>query len=280
MNYNDVDKIVLRNVYKITKCKMNPCNDPRTGRPMPHIRTVDSNGNMEKLEEDKIRDNSKLVPLPEDIEIELYDGKVFDLTDNYERSLWEAIKYSPLIAEDRWAKLSDGTSKIDGDAERYGSGEWYVETPGKESMTFNNKRQKVNNAQKYLFDDSRENIYIKARLIGAKMNGYNFDEVLEFMLKAAEKNPDQIIDLYTGSDMRLRILFVTAIDKDVIKFSNGVYLYNHNAIGVTEEASILFLKQAVNKDIYRSIEIETFPELVVDSDILEETKRVMPKIKK
>lgn len=259
---DDSNKIVMRNALKITKCTMNPCIDPSTGRYPDHVRRVDSNGDIVYKDGDLSKKNGSndLMPISELDEIVLFDGKEFDLNDIHDRSQWEAIKYSPLIAEERKAKDANGKYIIDGDENRYGEGMFYIERPIQESQSSNNKRQLVHNAQTYLFNDSRDALYIKARLLGVKMTGLPYDEVLDFMLKEAEKKPNKVIDLYTGTDMRLRILFVSAIDKGVITHRNGVYSYSNTSMGLTEESCLIWLKQAVNKDIIDSIEIETFPE--------------------
>ena len=273
------NKIVIRNVFKVPKCRMNPAIDPKTGRYPEHVRRVDSNGDIVYKEGDlsKKKGADDLEPISELDVIEIYDGKEFDLSDIHDRSQWEAIKHSPLIAEERYQKDEFGKFVIDGDANRYGPAEFYIERPTVESQQLNNKRQMIHNAQAYLFGDSRDAIYIKARLIGAKMNGSPYDEVLDFLLKEAEKNPKKIIDLYTGSDMRLRILFVTALDKDVIKYRAGVYSYNNTNIGITEESCLIWLQQAAHSDILKSIEMETYPEAYLKSEDKKEPVKTFAK---
>lgn len=279
MIMSDNNKIVLRNVLKIPKCKMNPSIDPRTGRYPDHVRRVDSNGDMIFKDGDlkpKTGPND-LEPISELMIVELYDGKEFDLNDIHDRSVWEAIKYSPLIAEDRWQKDPSGKYVIDGDSNRYGSGEFYIERPVLESQLSNNKMQLVHNAQAFLFQDSREGLYIKARLVGANMSLFPYDEVLDFMLKEAAKQPNKIIDLYTGPDLRFRVLLATAIDKGILKEKAGVIFYNNITLGMSEDSAILFLKQEANKDLLNSVEFETFPENY-KRDTKKEEIKVVPKV--
>lgn len=278
MSLNET-KIVIRSVFKITKCKMNPAIDPKTGRFPEHVRRVNSDGDI--IYKDGDLSNKKtdkdLEPISELDVIEIYDGKEFDLTDIHDRSQWEAIKYSPLIAEERYQKDENGKYVIDGDANRYGAAEFYIERPTLESQSLNNKRQMIHNAQAFLFSDSRDAIYIKARLMGAKMNGSPYDEVLDFLLKESEKNPKKVIDLYTGSDMRLRIIFVTAVDKGIIRYNSGVYSYNNTSIGLTDESCLIWLKQSTNSDTLKAIEMETFPENFIKSKDEKETVKTFAK---
>ena len=254
------DDIIIRSVFKLTKCKMNPAIDPKTGRYPEHIRRVDSNGDVIMLDGDKNPKNELDIIAETDI-IEIYDGKIFHLDNKYEKSQWEAIKYSPLIAEERWAKDEKGNFIIDGNVEHYGAAEFYIDRPGKESQASNNKAQLVYTAQGHIFQDSRDGLYIKARILGSKFNGLPYDDVLEFMLKEASKNPNKIIELYTGGDFKLEVLFVTAIDKGVILERNGGYIYGKQSIGLTKESVMLWMKQPQNKDILDSITTETYPEL-------------------
>jgi 23S rRNA A2030 N6-methylase RlmJ len=50
-------------------------------------------------------------------------------------------------------------------------------------------------------------------------------DVEDYLLQVAEKNPDKIISLYTGSDTNLRLLFIDARDKKVIVSKNKIYCY-------------------------------------------------------
>ena len=269
---NDGTLIRLRNVYKLPKCRMQPAIDPKTGRFPEHIVMLKPDGStFREAETEKKAAQLKLVPIMENEVVELYDGITFDLSDVHERSLWEAIKNSPLIAEERYTKDSSGRYVIDGDANRYGYADWYVERPDREAQSFNSKVQLVHNAQAFLFNDSRDNLYIKSRLLGARMDGLSYDEVLNWMLDQATKKPERIIDLYTGADTRLKIILVTAIDKGVVRNKNGAYTYGNMTIGMTEESVILWMKQAVNAEYVRSIEFETFPDATTSLESKKDT---------
>ena len=99
---NDGTIIRLRNVYKLPKCKMEPSIDPKTGRLPEHIIELKPDGStFREAETEKKAKQMNLTPLMANMNVELYDGITFDLEDIYDRSVWEAIKHSPLIAEER-----------------------------------------------------------------------------------------------------------------------------------------------------------------------------------
>ena len=122
---NDGTIIRLRNVYKLPKCKMEPSIDPKTGRLPEHIIELKPDGStFREAETEKKAKQMNLTPLMANMNVDLYDGITFDLEDIYDRSVWEAIKHSPLIAEERYSKDSTGSYVIDGDASRYGYVDW------------------------------------------------------------------------------------------------------------------------------------------------------------
>ena len=61
------NKIVIRNVFKVPKCRMNPAIDPKTGRYPEHVRRVDSNGDIVYKEGDlsKKKGTDDLEPISE-----------------------------------------------------------------------------------------------------------------------------------------------------------------------------------------------------------------------
>jgi hypothetical protein len=72
-------------------------------------------------------------------------------------------------------------------------------------------------------------------------------DVLDYLISVAEKNPQKIIDLYTGGDTSLRLLFIEAKEKKVIYIKNKIYLYGDNiALGATDDAVIAWMKEPRN----------------------------------
>ena len=114
-----------------------------------------------------------------------------------------------------------------------------------------------------------ENRYaVDARLLGHRMEGMPDADVTDYLLQVAERDPDKIINLYTGGDTAIRLLFIEARDKNIIVRKNKLYQYADNVIlGATDEAAILFLKDPKNANVYKLIKQDTYPELMgKDSD--------------
>jgi len=88
-------------------------------------------------------------------------------------------------------------------------------------------------------------------------------DVTDYLLQVAERDPEKIINIYTGGDTAVRLLFIEARDKHVILYKNKLYTYADNVVlGATDEAAILFLKDPKNANIYKLIKRDTYPELM------------------
>lgn len=254
------NKIVIRSVYKVTSCIMEPAPDQRTGKFAKCVRKVNSQGDLLLTDEDRRNGFENLIGENETILI--FDGKEFDLDDPYDAAWWEAIRNSRRIAADRSKKDENGHLIIDGDSTRYGSAEFYVEYPGREAKVKIDKRRDVNRAEQFIFDDTNEGVYTKAKILGSNMNNLPVDTVVEYLLDVASKSPKKIIDLYTGQDIHLHILLVDALDKGVIKHINKqFYKYGENTVlGASTDSVIAWMKFPNNKGVLDMIKAETYPD--------------------
>ena len=258
--------IILRSVYgKVGQSyTMNACIDPRTGMYPQHIKSVDKNNDMILSDKDKSSGN---IFIKETEEITVTDGTVFDLTNPIQKARWEAIKHSPLIATERFVYNSKGESLIDGNRERYGIAVLYIERPGEDSKLKNNKKKIITEACNYIFKDSKEDQIVKCKLLGKDMRNAYPSDVEDFLINYAEKYPQKIIDLYTGTDTTLRMLFIDSLNKGVIVQKSGIYMYGDRInIGITDDACITWCKQPENQKFVELIKRDTYPELYQAED--------------
>lgn len=266
--------IVLRSVNgKVNqKYYMNPCRDKKTGRYPDVVKQVNSQGDMILTDAER---NSGKYFIKVDQSFVIEDGKTFDLNDPYDAAEWEAIKNCPLIAPDRYAKDEQGNFLIDGTMgwkntrPRYGVAELYIERPGYESVQKVNRKRKIHNAISFILDDPKgiEGRVLIARLLGKHMTNIPDADVEDYLISVAEKNPDKIIDLYTGDDITLRLLFLEAKDKHIIYVKNKLYLYADNIVlGATDDAVIAWMKNPKNKKVLELIQKDTYPDLYSSED--------------
>ena len=269
--------VILRSVYgKVgQKYFITPCKDPKTGRFPNCVRLVDSNGDM--ILSDKDKNNTEQPLIPENRVFIIEDGTQFDLSDPWKKAEWESIKNAPIIAPSRDARDAKGNLLIDGaKAEglvaqmraRYGIAELYVETPGVETTHRVNRKRLVHDAETYIYEDPKgaEGRVLAARLLGKNMKNAPDSEVTDFLLKIADKDPRKIINLYTGSDTKLRLLFIEAKEKHVIVVKNKVYMYNEEVLGITDDAVITYMQNPKNAKILDLITKDTYPEMAKKND--------------
>ena len=257
-------KIVLRSVFGKVGMKyyIQPSRD-KNGNWPECVKQVDSFGNM--IVSDAERNSGKpFIKVTETFTIE--DGKTFDLTDPWDQARWEAIKNCPMIADFRGQRDAKGNLIIDGDAKRYGRAELYIERPGVETAKKVSKRQKIHDAESYIFDDPKgaEGRLKVARILGKHMSHASDSDIKDYLLEIASRDPDKIIKLYTGEDLELRTLFLDARDKGIIRSSSGIYIYGDGiSLGGTADVVISWMRDPRNKKMLESIKRDTYPELEV-----------------
>jgi hypothetical protein len=274
MQPDNSNLVVIRSVYRVTKMLVEPARHPKTNRYADCVRTLDSNGNMILSDADRKKDISLFIP--EDKAIEIYDGKTFDLNDPYEAAQWDAIKYSRRIAKARDEKDETGNLVIDGNAVRYGNAEFYVEIPGLEAKAISSKKRKIHEAEAYIYNDTYEGLYTKARVLGMMVKGLSHSEVEQELIKRAQIKPEQVKDLYEGKETYFRILFVDALDKNVIKKRDNLFYYGDLLLGSNEETVINYMRNPETKTIMDTIRAEVYGEDYVTRD---QTTEVTKEIK-
>lgn len=262
------NKIIIRSAYKITKGRFEPAINPMTNRYADCVRPVDSNGDIRLNEED--RKTGRFV-IAENESIELYDGKEFNLDNEMDKCWWEAIKHSKRIAGDRFERNAKGELVIDGGKNRYGSAEFYVERPGYEAKLKNNRNREVFEAKAFIYQDTSEGLLQKVKLLGHTMIGRPIDEVEQYLIDYAERNPEKVKDLYTGADTQLRLLLIDALDRGVIVNKGGLYQYGENiALGATDNSVVLWFKNPDNKKMFEMLKREVYPEYYPSTTTIED----------
>lgn len=272
-------KIVLRSVRgKVgIVVKVQPCINPETGEYADCVKKVDSNGDM-ILSEAERNDPNRPYFIKETDTFDIVDGTTFDLENVRQRFIWEAIQYCPLIAPDYYSKDKNGNSLINGtpgdytlkdylnrNPRRFGIAELYIERPGVEANRRVSRKKLVHDAEAFIYNDERgyDGRVLKARLLGHRMEGMADADVTDYLLQVAERDPEKIINIYTGGDTAVRLLFIEARDKNIILYKNKLFTYADGVVlGATDEAAILFLKDPKNANVYKLIKQDTYPELM------------------
>ena len=255
--------ITIRSAYgKLKEYHFQPCKQ-RNGLNQPFVRKVryNADGSSEMiLSEADMRDPESAYFLPEDMDIVVTDGTTFDLSDPLQRNKWLAIKDSDLIVPTRDAKDEHGNLIIDGDKRRYGLAELWVDIPGEQSEKSVNRKKLITKAWTFIENDSVEGRLTKCKLLGRVMRNAPASDVMDYLYQKAEKSPATIIELYTSSDMALKLLIIDAKDRNKIIKKNGMFMYGDNILGATDDAVIQFCKTPANKAVLDMLKADVYPE--------------------
>lgn len=271
INFTNI--IVLRTIYdKVSDMKyfIQPIRDKRTGQYPKCIKRVTSEGNM--IMSDKEKDEyaeGKVAFFPETHVFTVQNGKSYNLDDIWQAAEWEAIKNCPLIAPDRNAKDAQGNLIIDGPISRpnkptrNGIAELYIDHPGLDTQRKVSRKQLIHKAESFIFEDQRgaDGQRSMARILGKDMSNQPIADVIDFLTRIAEKDPNKIINLYTGGDIALRLLLIDAKEKRVIYIKNKLYLYGDNIVlGATDDAALAWMKDPKNMQVLELIKKDTYPD--------------------
>lgn len=258
------NEIIIRSVYgKVNQTYfIQPCPNPKTGKLPLCVKTVDSNGDMILSENDisEMSSGEKHFIAANEV-FAITDGTIFDLDDVVDKAKWEAIEHCNWIAKDRYERDANGNLIIDGGAVRYGVADLYVERPGEIAKAKISKKQLIHRACDYIYNDSESNRIKKCKVLGRNLNNAIPADVLDFLIDKAEKEPKKIIDLYEGEDWKIQLFILDAIDRGVVRKSDGFYKYDDKNLGASMEAVVLFMKDVRFKQLRNSIMVETYPEL-------------------
>ena len=264
------NEIILRSVYgKVNQTYfIQPCPNPKTGKFPDCVKTVDSHGDMILSEDDvKAMSSGEKHFIPANFVFEIVDGTRFDLDDIVDKAKWESIEHCNWIAKDRYQRDSEGNLIIDGGAKRYGVADLYVERPGEITKVKLNKKQLVHRACSYIYEDSEQERIKKCKVLGRNLSNAVPSDIEDYLISYAEKDPKTIINLYEGEDWKMQLFILDAIERGVIRRSEGIYKYDDKILGASMEAVVIFLRDVRFKKILDSLKRETYPNLLPKSDI-------------
>ena len=279
---NDLEfdnKIILKSVYGKGDLTyyIQTTPDPKTGLYASCVRKVNSAGDMILSEKDRTEyAEGRAVFFPENHIFTIkpgYSGKVYDLNNMKDKSEWECIKHNKLIAKDRNEKDANGNFVIDGvrptknNPGRNGIAELYIDRPGLDTIQRVSRKKMIHQAESFILNDQKgyDGQLNMALILGKDMSNQPAADVVDYLLRVADKNPEKIIQLYTRGDTYLRLLFISARKKNIIRIKNKLYLYGDDIVlGATDDAVITWMKNPDNKKTLELIQKETFPDYFPD----------------
>lgn len=98
-------------------------------------------------------------------------------------------------------------------------------------------------------------------------------DITDYLVDIAEKDPKKILDLYEDEGWKMQLFILEAIDRGVIRKTDGIYKYDDKVLGGSIDATVITLKDIRLRKLLESIKKETYPNLLDNISIkhLEDT---------
>jgi len=226
--------IILKSYYKDSKATIAPAKDIN-GRYQGIIENIPE---IKKLEMGYVPDiNSR---------VKIYDGISIDLNDKTWAKDWEWMRHCREIADD----FASGQATP--------GAYFYIFRAGLESAKKVSAMEKRVKLMNYILNDSNENLYNRASILGMNMDAEVISEVKEFLLGMVTTEPAKIAKVYESTTFSLELLYMHAIKKESIKLRNGVYTFGEFLLGTDKKAVISFFANPKNQSAVRAIEAMTY----------------------
>lgn len=217
--------ITLKSVFKAGNYTVQPAKDP----------TKNWFHGVPRLSEDE---KKKLDFWTEpSSKLTLKDGYEFDLNDPIQAANWKWVKALPCIA------MSFE------EAQKTPSAEFYVNIAGREARKANESSDLKYKAVKYIMEDSPTHYENRALILGADLIGESPEEIKKILIEMAERQPLRIIASYEAKNLQIKLLYIRAKQKNIIKMQDGVIVFGSNILGVNEEGALALLSTKENSQI-------------------------------
>lgn len=231
--------VTLRTVWsKEQKLHLDPVYDPIT----QWYKGVDrlSNAQKEKMN----------FHVDENSTIELHNGINFNLNERVGRMQWDWVQWTVAIAED-----FEACQKTPGAM-------FYIDNEEREAQTGLTESEAILKAMNYVQTDKSANWKSRIRLLGLNMDEDPDLTVKNYLMNMARKieSAYKVIDVYENNELGVQLLYLQAMDKNIIIKKNGAYLFGDTVLGISDESVLGFLKDPNNSIIIEQINKETNPE--------------------
>lgn len=85
-----------------------------------------------------------------------------------------------------------------------------------------------------------------SRLVGLHVKNLSKTQVEAGLLNFCENSPEVVLDMFKDNDKDVKIFFKKLVDKGILNFKKGKYVYNEEVIGINEDYAIQYLKDKKN----------------------------------
>lgn len=203
---------------------------------------------------DREKENRDYFVDPVTTKLILEEGVEFDLNNEIDAINWKWVQHLPEVAHSFE------------EAQHSPEAMFYVEMSGRESAKKNKEISTKFKAIQKVLEDAQTNYINRALLLGFDMEGSHPEEVKEFLLTMAERNPERVIEIYDNKLMGIRLLFIKAEKEGIITKESGLYKYGTTVLGVDEKGAIQTLSDRGNKELVDLLDKQVNPEYHASDD--------------
>ena len=221
--------ITLKGVFsKSIKCTVQPSRDKERG--WFH--------GVPRLSEDQKKDLSYFTT--PDSKLVLVDGMTFDLRDEVQKANWEWVKHSNMVA-----------MSYD-ECQRSSQAQFYVHISGREAREANKISDFKYKAMKYIMEDSPTNYENRALILDNDLAGESPEEIKKILVDIATRQPLRVIAAYEAKNLNIKLLYLQAVQRNIIKKEEGMMLFGSTILGMNMEGALAFLQ---TKDHFKILEM-------------------------
>lgn len=234
-NGTPADKvIILKSFYKDDKATISPAKDVNRR----YLGIKENIPEIKKLE-------MGYVPGVES-RVRIYDGIEIDLNDPTWAKDWEWMKHcSEISADFATGQATPGAY-------------FYIFRPGFEAAKKVTEVERKVKLLNYVLEDSAENLYNRASILGVDMGSEVISEVKDYLLNLVETDPIKIEKVYESKTFSLELLLMHSLKKGIISKKNGVYVFGEILLGVDTASVISFFANPKNNATTKAIEAVTY----------------------
>lgn len=238
-------RIILKAFFKDDKCTISPAKDYNG-------RYAGIKENIPDIEKHKMG----YVPSIES-KIKLYDGMEIDLNDSTWAKDWEWMKHCQEIA----------TSFKEG--QETPGAYFYIFRPGVESAKRVEEERRTLELKNFIFNDTKENLYNRVKILGTDMDDSTVTDVQEFLLNLVNTSPELLRNVYESRVFALELLFMHSLEKGTIAKKGNSYMFGNIFLGLDKKSVISFFGNSRNVATVSAIEAITYSRKEVVQNPLE-----------
>jgi hypothetical protein len=146
--------------------------------------------------------------------------------------------------------------------------QFYVHIAGREAREQNKISDFKYKAMKHIMEDSPVNYENRALILDNDLSGESPEEIKKILLDIAARQPLRIIAAYEAKNLNIKLLYLQAMQRNILEQKEGMILFGSNILGVNMEGALAYLQTKEHNKILELLEkeVETSVALMAESN--------------